>query len=41
MICPRQGTEDEGFLPVCLESSSAMPARMASARISQNRVGKV
>ena len=41
MICPRQGTEDEGFLPVGLGSSSAMPARMESARISQNRAGMV
>lgn len=41
LICPRQGTEDEGFLPVGLASSTAMPARMESARTSQNRAGMV
>lgn len=46
LICRRQGTEDEGFLPVGLQSSSVMPARIESARmesagISQNRAGTV
>jgi hypothetical protein len=41
LICPRHGTDDFAFRPVGVASKTAIPPRIESTRMSQNRVGIV